>query len=76
MSLILTEMDAGSWVIFELPGFTTAVSGRPQDSLNALPKTSETSHFKDKDALCVKVVSKGDPGNGAPGGGTSLEVSR
>jgi hypothetical protein len=22
------------------------------------------------------VVSKGDPGNGAPGGGTSLEVSR
>jgi hypothetical protein len=76
LSLTLTERDRGSWVIFELPGFTTAASGTPQDSLNALRKTSETSHFKDKDALWVKVVSKGDPGNGAPGGGTSLEVSR
>jgi cell migration-inducing and hyaluronan-binding protein len=74
--LTLTELDRGSWVIFELPGFTTAASGTPQDSLNALRKTSETSYFKDKDALWVKVVSKGDPGNGAPGGGTSLEVSR
>jgi len=63
-------------VIFELPGFTTAASGTPQDSLNALRKTSETSYFKDKDALWVKVVSSGDPGNGAPGGGTSLQVSR
>jgi cell migration-inducing and hyaluronan-binding protein len=76
LSLTLTELDRGSWVIFELPGFTTAASGTPQDSLNALRKTSETSYFKDKDALWVKVVSKGDPGNGAPGGGTSLEVSR
>jgi hypothetical protein len=76
VSLTLTELDRGSWVIFELPGFTTAASGTPQDSLNALRKTSETSYFKDKDALWVKVVSKGDPGNGAPGGGTSLEVSR
>jgi cell migration-inducing and hyaluronan-binding protein len=76
LSLTLTELDRGSWVIFELPGFTTAASGTPQDSLHALRKTSETSYFKDKDALWVKVVSKGDPGNGAPGGGTSLEVSR
>ena len=76
VSLSLTEMDAGSWVIFELPGFTTAASGSPQDSLNALRNASATSYFKDKDALWVKVVSNGDPGNGAPGGGTSLQVSR
>jgi cell migration-inducing and hyaluronan-binding protein len=74
--LTLTELDRGSWVIFELPGFTTAASGAPQDSLDALRKASATSYFKDKDALWVKVVSNGDPGNGAPGGGTSVEVSR
>ena len=74
--LTLTELDSGSWVIFELPGFTTAASGTPQDSLDALRKASDTSYFKDKDALWVKVVSNGDPGTGAPGGGTSLQVSR
>ena len=76
MSLSLTEMEKGSWVIFDLPGFTTAASGAPQNSLDALRKASDTSYFKDKDALWVKVVSHGDPGNGAPGGGTSVSVSR
>ena len=76
VSLTLTEMDKGSWVIFQLPGFNTAASGTQQASLDALRQANETSYFKDKDALWVKVVSKGDPGNGAPGGGTSLEVSR
>src|SRR5580693_6196294 len=76
VSLSLTELDAGSWVIFELPGFTTAASGAPQDSLDALRKASATSYYKDKDALWVKVVSTGDSGTGAPGGGTSLQVSR
>ena len=76
VSLTLTELDRGSWVIFELPGFTTAASGTPQDSLDALRKASDTSYFKGQDALWVKVVSNGDPGNGAPGGGTSLQVSR
>jgi cell migration-inducing and hyaluronan-binding protein len=76
LPLTLTEMDAGSWVIFELPGFTTAASGAPQSSLDALRKAGDTSYFKDKDALWVKVVSTGDPGNGAPGGGTSVQVSR
>jgi cell migration-inducing and hyaluronan-binding protein len=76
VSLSLTELDSGSWVIFELPGFTTAASGAPQESLDALRKASATSYYKDKDALWVKVVSNGDPGNGAPGGGTSLQVSR
>jgi cell migration-inducing and hyaluronan-binding protein len=76
VNLSLTELDRGSWVIFELPGFTTAASGTPQNSLDALRKASDTSYFKDKDALWVKIVSNGDPGNGAPGGGTSLQVSR
>ncbi|HEY1302703.1 MAG TPA: hypothetical protein VGF24_04085, partial [Vicinamibacterales bacterium] len=77
VSLTLTELDAGSWVIFELPGFTTAASGAPQDSLDALRKASATSYYKDKDALWVKVVSDGNRANdGGPGGGTSLQVSR
>jgi cell migration-inducing and hyaluronan-binding protein len=49
-------MDQGSWVIFELPGFTNAASGKQQDSLDALRKASETSYFRDKDALWVKLV--------------------
>ena len=79
MSLILTEMDAGSWVIFELPGFTTAASGTEQSSLDALRTATDTSYFKDKDALWVKVVSNGNGARGpigGPGGGTSLQVSR
>jgi len=80
VSLTLTEMDSGSWVIFELPGFTTAASGAPQDSLDALRKATDTSYFKDKDALWVKVVSNGNgargPIGGGPGGGTTLQVSR
>ena len=80
LSLGLTEMDAGSWVIFELPGFTTAASGTQQSSLDALRKASDTSYFKGKDALWVKVVSNGNgargPIGGGAGGGTSLQVSR
>ena len=76
VNLSLTELDKGSWVIFQLPGFTTAASGTEQSSLDALRKASDTSYFKDKDALWVKVVSDGDAGNGAPGGGTIVQVSR
>jgi hypothetical protein len=76
VALTLNELDRGSWVIFELPGFTTAASGTPQDSLDTLRKATDTSYFKGKDALWVKVVSTGDAGNGAPGGGTSVQVSR
>jgi cell migration-inducing and hyaluronan-binding protein len=76
VSLTLMELDRGSWVIFELPGFTTAASGAPQNSLDALRQASATSYYKGQDSLWVKVVSSGDAGNGAPGGGTSLQVSR
>jgi cell migration-inducing and hyaluronan-binding protein len=77
VSLRLTELDKGSWVIFQLPGFTTAATGTATDSLDALRKASDTSYFKDKDALWVKVVSNGNGARGGgPGGGTSLQVSR
>ena len=32
MSLNVREFDAGSWVIFELPGFATAATGSPPSS--------------------------------------------
>jgi len=76
VSLSLNEFDEGSWIIFELPGFTTAASGTEASSLDALRAASGTSYFKDQDALWVKVVSNGDSGTGAPGGGTSVQVSR
>ena len=76
MSLSVNEMDKGSWLIFELPGFTTAASGTPQASLDALRQASDTSYFKSNNSLWVKLVSPGDPGTGAPGGGATLQVSR
>jgi cell migration-inducing and hyaluronan-binding protein len=76
VALRLSELDRGAWVLLELPGFTAAASGTPQDSLDALRKASDTSYYKAKDALWVKVVSNGDSGGGGPGGGTSVQVSR
>jgi cell migration-inducing and hyaluronan-binding protein len=76
LPLNLAELDRGSWVIFQLPGFTTAASGTQQSSLDALRKASDTSYYKDKDALWVKVVSDGDPRTGAPNTGTIVQVSR
>jgi cell migration-inducing and hyaluronan-binding protein len=73
VSLTLTELDPGSWVIFELPGFTTAASGTATDSLDALRKASATSYFKGNGSLWVKVVSVA---GGGRGGGASLQVSR
>jgi cell migration-inducing and hyaluronan-binding protein len=75
VSLRLTELDKGSWVIFQLPGFNTAASGTQQSSLDALRTASDTSYFKDKDALWVKVVSP-DSGPIGLGGGTTVQVSR
>ncbi|HTT05370.1 MAG TPA: hypothetical protein VMF64_08775, partial [Steroidobacteraceae bacterium] len=84
VDLRLSELDRGSWVIFKLPGFTTAASGTPQGSLDALRRANETSYFKDKDALWVKVVSNGSGANppyggglgGADAGGNRVQVSR
>jgi cell migration-inducing and hyaluronan-binding protein len=75
LPLRLTELDKGSWVIFQLPGFNTAAAGTQQTSLDALRKASENSYFKDKDALWVKLVSP-DSGELGLGGVTTLQVSR
>ncbi|MEY4641999.1 MAG: hypothetical protein RLZZ227_1993 [Pseudomonadota bacterium] len=80
LNLNVKELDAGSWVMFELPGFTTAASGMEQSSLDALRQATTTSYYKGSDALWVKLVSTGDilgsgPGKG-PGPGDSLQVSR
>ncbi len=56
MSLSIREMDKGAWVVFELPGFTDAAAGKQQASMDALRNANETSYFKDKDALWVKLV--------------------
>jgi cell migration-inducing and hyaluronan-binding protein len=79
LSLSLTEMDKGSWVIFELPEFTTAAAGVEQSSLAALKGANATSYFRDGDTLWVKLVVA-DAGAtaalGGPGDGTRIEVSR
>src|SRR6185503_57612 len=46
LPLTVNELDRGSWVIFELPGFTTAASGTSQDSLDALRTASATSYYR------------------------------
>jgi len=80
LSLSVKELDSGSWVIFQLPGFATAASGTELSSLDALRKASTTSYYKGDGSLWVKLVSSGDvlgsgPGIG-PSGGASLLVSR
>jgi len=80
LSLSVSELDAGSWVIFELPGFTTASAGTAQDSLDALRQATTTSYYKGNGSLWVKLVSTGDilgsgPANG-PSGGATLQASR
>jgi cell migration-inducing and hyaluronan-binding protein len=57
VTLSLAEMDKGSWVIFELPGFANAASGTKQSSLNALRQAKETSWFRDGGTLWVKLVA-------------------
>jgi cell migration-inducing and hyaluronan-binding protein len=76
LNLNVTELETGSWVIFELPGFTKAAAGNEVRSLDALRKATATSYYRGKDGLWVKLVSPGDHGRGAPGGGASLQVSR
>jgi hypothetical protein len=61
VTLSLAEMHQGSWVIFELPGFTNAASGTQQASMDALRKANETSYFRSGDTLWVKLVATKAP---------------
>ena len=56
VAISLTEMAKDSWVVFELPGFANANSGKQQDSIDALRMATETSYFKGPDAVWVKLV--------------------
>ena len=77
MSVSVSELDAGSWVIFELPGFTSATTGMPQDSLDALRNATSTSYYRGEGSLWVKLVSSGAvPGNGGRGAVAAIQVSR
>jgi cell migration-inducing and hyaluronan-binding protein len=80
LNITARELDKGSWIMFELPGFATANSGTAQSSLDALRKADTTSYYKDNGSLWVKLVSTGDiRGTGptqGPGPGDSLQVSR
>jgi len=79
VNLAVSELEKDSWVIFELPGFTTAASGTEQSSLDALRKATATSYYKGNGSLWVKRVSSGDLiSNQAVGasGGASLVASR
>ena len=75
LSLSLREMDNGSWVIFELPGFSTAAGGVQKSSLAALREASETSYHSEGGTLWVKLVVDNAAGQsvsvGTPGAGVS-----
>ncbi|GAA0273651.1 hypothetical protein GCM10009127_12660 [Alteraurantiacibacter aestuarii] len=71
LSLTLTEMDDGSSVIFEFPGFNAATGGVEKPSLAALREASETSWFKDGDTLWAKLVVDNDAGLTAASGGNA-----
>jgi len=57
VTLSLAEMDQGSWVMFKLPGFTSAAAGTEQASMAALRQANETSWFRDGDTLWIKLVA-------------------
>jgi cell migration-inducing and hyaluronan-binding protein len=74
VALALREMDDGSSVIFQLPGFKTASAGTEQRSLAALRNARDTSYFKDGDALWVKLVTTDTAGGaGGPGAGLATQ---
>ncbi|MCB5425961.1 transmembrane domain-containing protein [Altererythrobacter sp. CC-YST694] len=75
LSLSLAEMDDGSWVIFELPGFGTATGGVQKSSLAALREAGETAYFSENGTLWAKLVVDNAAGKsvtvGTPGAGVS-----
>ncbi len=56
LALHLREMDEGSWVIFELPGFQSAAGGTTVASMDDLRASDTTATFQGENALWVKLV--------------------
>ena len=56
LSVSLREMDQGSFVTLELPGFHNVAAGAAQTTLADLRAAKSTSYFKDGDTLWVKLV--------------------
>jgi cell migration-inducing and hyaluronan-binding protein len=78
LSISIRELDPGSWVIFELPGYSSAATGTAETSMDALRSASSTSYYRGEGTLWVKLVSNGGgarPGRGG-GVGSSIQVSR
>ena len=46
LNISVRELDNGSWVIVELPGYTTAATGTAQTSMDALRSASSTSYYQ------------------------------
>ncbi len=82
LNVQVSEMDPGSWMIVELPGYTTAASGAAVNGLDALRSATSNSYFKGDGGLWVKVVANGGgmtQGTAAGRGGlapSSIQVSR
>src|SRR5690606_15475109 len=56
LSLSLREMDQGSFVVLELPGFASSAGGVQKASLSELREARETAYFQDGETLWVKLV--------------------
>ena len=56
LAVSLREMDQGSFVILQLPGFHSAAEGTAQTTLADLRSAKSTSYFKDGDTLWVKLM--------------------
>ena len=76
MSVSVSELAAGSWVIFELPGFTSAVTGTSQASLDGLRNATSTSYYRGDGSLWVKLVSAGGGGATGRGAVATIQVSK
>jgi cell migration-inducing and hyaluronan-binding protein len=78
LNISVRELDSGSWVLVELPGYSTAATGTAQTSMEALRSATSTSYYKGDGTLWVKLVSSGRSPRPGRGGGTadSIQVSR
>ena len=71
LSLTLTEMEDGSSLILEFPGFTSAEGAVEKASLEALQTAEETAWFSDGETLWGKLVVDNEAGLTAQSGGNA-----